>query len=191
MQHRVACPGASHNELNAAQGFNRNEKRLHYVTSLLQIPHVVNPQDICPVTAGARASDAAVLKVAVPLLPQRFNGPCGLLAAVQAEMLLVAADSVTAPAHTTLEAAVERMLQRAALANADSGGKRCLRSVTRLLCGACGSSLAASAPVEDKGDDGIAAEVELECSCACGCPASMCLNWSGRLWCTLQVWALL
>ncbi len=145
--------------------------------------------------AAPRCSSAAALMVAAPLLPQRFNGPCGLLAAVQAEMLLVASSAADEASGGILNAAVERMLLRAARANtdADAAGRGQFLSVTRLLCHACHSPLSVSAPIEEDGSyeevelEGSVATAQLAHACACGCPPLLRLSWSGPLWSTLEV----
>jgi len=161
------------------------------ISCLISKSFLTVSQDLCPVIAHARNYPAAALRVAVPLLPQRFNGPCGLLAAVQAEMLVVAADAEAVGSNNVLGLAVERMLQRAARAN----GATHIRCATRLLCSACGNALAAFAPVEDGGGNDHDVEVvtagAAAAGCSCGCPPSLPLSWSGRLWCTLQVLTLL
>lgn len=111
-------------------------------------------------------------------------------------MLLVSAATAGNFCHVVLAAAVERMLQRAVRANANSRGEGGILWVTRLLCGACGSPLVPSKPVRDSaGNEGNDREDEVTDaagrSCACGCPASIRLSWSGGLWSTLQVVALL
>ena len=111
-------------------------------------------------------------------------------------MLLVSAGAAGKLCHAVLAAAVGRMLQRAARANAHSRGDGGVRRVTRLLCSVCGSQVAPSNPVKDsagnEGSDGEDDDTDAaRHSCACGCPASVRLSWSGRLWSTLQVATLL
>ena len=69
--------------------------------------------------------------------------------------------------------------------------------VTGLLC-VCGGELAALSPPEEQEQEQEEQEEEEEdavaagaCVDGCGCPLSLRLGWSGRLWSTLQVCAVL
>ena len=97
--------------------------------------------------------------------------------------MLLEAAAAPCDAHAALHAAVKRMLLRAA-----AGGAVEVRVVTGLLC-ACGGELAAAAlsPPEEEEDAAAAGA----CVGGCGCPLSLRLSWSGRLWSTLQVCAVL
>ena len=177
----------------AASGFRRLNPSFLFLSCPRGAQHLLLlSQDLCPVMVAPRFSSAAAQIVAVPLLPQRFNGPCGLLAAVQAEMLLVASTAADEASGNILNAAVERMLLRAARANADTDavGRGQFRSVTRLLCHACCSPLSVSAPIEEDSsyeEDELEGAVASAHACACGCPPLLRLSWSGSLWCTLEV----
>ena len=65
-----------------------------------------------------------------------------------------------------------------------------VRVVTGLLC-VCGGELAAMSLPEEEEEEEEDAAAAGACVGGCGCPLSLRLRWSGRLWSTLQVCAVL
>ena len=120
--------------------------------------------------AAPRASSSGALLAPIPLIPQRFNGPCGLLSALQAEVLL----DVAAGDPSPFSSSVARMLSRAA------GGSSPPLLVTELHC-PCGGVLCEPPPPPTQADaSGLDAAM-----CVCGAPIVTELHWAGPLWCAL------
>lgn len=122
--------------------------------------------------AKARTTASGSLQITIPLLPQRFNGPCGLLASLQAEMLRVAMAEDAAP----LSSAVSKILRRAAKCAGVAG-----RVVTALTC-PCGHLLEETSP-SPPSDEGL----DSQTLCAnCSAPGTTSLHWAGSLWTSLK-----
>ena len=132
---------------------------------------------LAPLPPRATAQGETLLPLFV--FPQRFNGPCGLLAALQAELVVQAAarggGGAPASAAAALEAAVHAMLLRAA-----GGRAEAVRVAVAHQC-PCGHALP-EPPAADLqpagGPSGAAAAPAAPALCSsCQCPADARLPW--------------